>query len=1036
MNRIFIPTLVFWCCMGMLHAQLPNCVTIGDDAYPEDNAVYNGILYTSNFLTGAITSTNLATGESTIFVEAATDVYTSGWGLRIDPNNNVLITILNQPYDFTPANANAGQVRTYSLADGSLVDSWDLPTAGVGNSVEVDAAGNIYVGDIGPDSRIIKIDPTTDEITTWADDTQWADGGFGTGGMIYNQTDAFYVSQGGTLWYVPVNEDGSAGAAEAVSLSGLVAIDSSSTVSADGMTWAGNGTIFYAENDVFTPGPNGIVHAIQLSDATTGTASRFTEGLTDVSGVYFASYEGQDYLFANESQFGVSFGVDAGPASNPFCVKAFPVRDAKVALPECIAIGENAYPEDVKYWNGYVYTSNFITAQLTKTNVTTGEQSILAPALGDGSNSSGMWVDLPNGLLLSTFNPVEGLGKINAYSLEADTLVQSWDLPAGSSGNAITVDLNGQIYVTDIGETGQIIRISRPSNEVSVWTTPSVWTGNFLGNIAYNGSTGFYVSFGGTLWFLPLQEDGSAGEAQAVTVSGIFDATGTPSVGTDGVVWVGENTLYYNENDVSIPGPNGIVHKLVFSDDTTAEAFLEQRGIAEPSGLDYAEVNGASYLLVAESQFGVAFGVDAGPPNNPFCIKAFPVREAAEVLPECNPIGDDAYPEDNAVYNGYLYTTNFLTGAISRTDLVSGETIIFVPAATDVYTSGWGLRIDPVNNVLIALLNQPYDFNPANANAGQVRTYSLADGSLVDSWDLPTAGVGNSVEVDAAGNIYVGDIGPDSRIIKIDRATDEVTSWADDAQWADGGFGTGGMIYNQTDAFYVSQGGTLWYVPVNEDGSAGAAEAVSLSGLVAIDSSSTVSADGMTWAGDNVIFYAENDVFTPGPNGIVHAIRLTDATTGQASRFVEGLTDVSGVYFADFNGQDYLFANESQFGVSFGVDAGPATNPFCVKAFTVDLSAIGVVTSIDGISGRNTLGFKLFPNPTSGLLNVELEENKTVQSLRLYSLDGRLVYALEKKGHGSSVESIDLAGLNSGIYLIQLIDNTNTMGVQKLILRK
>ena len=160
---------------GAIHNPLkgtldPSCNDIGAGAFPEDVTAHDGFLYTSNYFSGAITRTELATGESSIFVAAATDVYSSAWGLRVDAANNRLLSIANQFYDFNPDNAQAGKVNAYDLSSGNLVGSWDLPTACVGNSIDVDNDGNYYVGDIGPDTRIIKIDPTTNEVTTWADD--------------------------------------------------------------------------------------------------------------------------------------------------------------------------------------------------------------------------------------------------------------------------------------------------------------------------------------------------------------------------------------------------------------------------------------------------------------------------------------------------------------------------------------------------------------------------------------------------------------------------------------------------------------------------------------------------------------------------------------------------------------------------------------------------------------------------------------------------------------------------------------------------
>ena len=300
-----------------------SCEDIGEVAFPEDVTTYEGFLYTSNYFNGAITKKDLLTGEITEFSPPATDIYNSAWGLRVDKNRNQLLSIANQFYDFNPANASAGKVNAYDLATGDLVNTWDLPSKCVGNAIDIDKNGNYYIGDIGPDTRIIKIDPIDNIVTTWADDAQWTDGGFGTGGMVFNQEDGFYVAHAGALWYVPLEADGTAGMAVNVNLTGTTAIDGSTTINADGMAWAGANTIFYAENDVFVPGYQGIVHRITLSDAINGTNSNYLTGINDCSGVFFED----NTLYVNESQFGVAFGVNFVPTSNPFCVKTYSVTD-------------------------------------------------------------------------------------------------------------------------------------------------------------------------------------------------------------------------------------------------------------------------------------------------------------------------------------------------------------------------------------------------------------------------------------------------------------------------------------------------------------------------------------------------------------------------------------------------------------------------------------------------------------------------------------------------------------------------------------
>ena len=273
--------------------------------------------------------------------------------------------------------------------------------------------------------------------------------------------------------------------------------------------------------------------------------------------------------------------------------------------------------------------------------------------------------------------------------------------------------------------------------------------------------------------------------------------------------------------------------------------------------------------------------------------------------------------------------------------------------------------------------------------------------------------MGNSIDIDNSGNYYIGDIGPDTRIIKIDPNTNEVTTWADDSQWTDGGFGTGGMVWNESDGFYVAHAGALWYVPQNMDGTAGAAEAVSLTGTTAIDGSNAVNADGMTWAGNNTLFYAENDAFVPGWAGIVHRIELEDATTGVNSNYIEGINDCSGVYFGNFEGQDYLYVGESQFGVAFGVNFVPPSNPFCVKTYAVN----DIVSSVSDQEFLTSL-VSVYPNPATDRVQVRLKNEAVIERLEIYTTEGRLI---SKHPQNTSTGDLNIVHLDSGAYLLKVL---------------
>ena len=295
---------------------LPAALSIGDTA-PEDLTVYGQTAYVSDSATGAVLKLDLnRAGAASPFIPAATDAYRSAWGLRVVPGRNWLLSIQNQPYDFNPAHARAGRLAAYDLGSGAKVASWNLPGGMVGNTVELDAAGNFYVGDIGPKPRIVRIDPASGAVTTWATSPLWKDGGFGIGGMAWGGA-GLYASHDNALWYIALNPDGTAAAPVAVKIAG------DPVIFADGMTWTG-GSIIYAENDVLVPGAHGSVFQVRFSTPTTAARTLLRTDLSDPSGVAVATVGGQASVLVAESQLGFAFGVDQGEPSRPYQIKVFP----------------------------------------------------------------------------------------------------------------------------------------------------------------------------------------------------------------------------------------------------------------------------------------------------------------------------------------------------------------------------------------------------------------------------------------------------------------------------------------------------------------------------------------------------------------------------------------------------------------------------------------------------------------------------------------------------------------------------------------
>ncbi len=73
------------------------------------------------------------------------------------------------------------------------------------------------------------------------------------------------------------------------------------------------------------------------------------------------------------------------------------------------------------------------------------------------------------------------------------------------------------------------------------------------------------------------------------------------------------------------------------------------------------------------------------------------------------------------------------------------------------------------------------------------------------------------------------------------------------------------------------------------------------------------------------------------------------------------------------------------------------------------------------IDAETTINYTIFPNPTTGVVNITLGNTENSE-LKIYSVTGESVYSTASFAGGA----VDLSGLNSGMYFIQLTTNGKT----------
>jgi hypothetical protein len=78
---------------------------------------------------------------------------------------------------------------------------------------------------------------------------------------------------------------------------------------------------------------------------------------------------------------------------------------------------------------------------------------------------------------------------------------------------------------------------------------------------------------------------------------------------------------------------------------------------------------------------------------------------------------------------------------------------------------------------------------------------------------------------------------------------------------------------------------------------------------------------------------------------------------------------------------------------------------------------------------------KIFPNPTTGQINVELEDGEGFSALQILNMQGTLVYQKELKSllPGPNLITADLSGFPRGVYLIKAIHD-HFLHLQKVVL--
>ncbi|HET6990213.1 MAG TPA: T9SS type A sorting domain-containing protein [Bacteroidia bacterium] len=98
----------------------------------------------------------------------------------------------------------------------------------------------------------------------------------------------------------------------------------------------------------------------------------------------------------------------------------------------------------------------------------------------------------------------------------------------------------------------------------------------------------------------------------------------------------------------------------------------------------------------------------------------------------------------------------------------------------------------------------------------------------------------------------------------------------------------------------------------------------------------------------------------------------------------------------------------------------------CSDCDTVTVSALSGITELSGITG-----LKLFPNPTSSFINIQLSKN-AILNVTLYDVTGKIIFAEIVTSSADVPKAIDISGQCSGVYYLK-VEMNGKQQMQKIV---
>ncbi len=228
--------------------------------------------------------------------------------------------------------------------------------------------------------------------------------------------------------------------------------------------------------------------------------------------------------------------------------------------------GEDYFPDGIAASeNGTLYVSSMWGGKIDIVPSGSGKSVSFVPPEPDGRTALGLLVDEEDGLLWAVFWDYQGFmsipAQLKSFDLETGELVELYEFPEGAIGNDLTMDGDGNIYIT-CSFTHSIFRLEAGGSALEVWSDDPAFSeghqdGWTLNGIDWDSESSLFVSRTDNdgIYRVSINEDGSAGEVERIIVEGNLS-----NMGYDGIAALGPDTILvseYGTNRLTMISVNG-----------------------------------------------------------------------------------------------------------------------------------------------------------------------------------------------------------------------------------------------------------------------------------------------------------------------------------------------------------------------------------------------------------------------------------------------------------------------------------------------